>query len=177
MAVSMAMVNKWPIPAIPMVAMATAMGAAQIAAIKSQPVPTYGEGGVIQGKSHAAGGVKVLGGRAEVEGGEFITNKYTTTRNVELLEFVNSKRRKLNIEDFIEFYSSNKVRTSVKASSPKAKFAEGGMIPSLRNDIELGDRLIRAFEDYSERPSVVSVVEVLDKAQTVREVQAMAGLG
>lgn len=176
MAVSMAAVNQWPIPAIPLMAMATAVGAAQVAAIKSQPTPTYESGGVIQGKSHAQGGVKVLGGRAEVEGGEFITNKYTTTRNVELLEFVNSKRRKLNIEDFIEFYSSNKVRTSVKASSPKAKFAEGGMIPSLRNDIELGDRLIRAFEDYSERPSVVSVVEVLDKAQTVREVQAMAGI-
>ena len=176
MAVSMAAVNQWPIPALPMIAMATAMGAAQVAAIKSQPTPTYESGGVIQGKSHAQGGVKVLGGRAEVEGGEFITNKYTTTRNVELLEFVNSKRRKLNIEDFIEFYSSNKVRTSVKASSPKAKFADGGMIPSLRNDIELGDRLIRAFEDYSERPSVVQVVDIIDKTQAVRETQVLAGL-
>lgn len=177
MAVSMAAVNSWPIPAIPMMALAAAAGAAQYAAVKSQyiPKPSYGSGGVIQGKSHRDGGVPVLGGRAEVEGGEFITNKVTTSKNVELLEYINTKRRKISLEELIDFYGGNsQVKKSI--TTVRTKFADGGMIPTLRNDINLSDRLLTAFEDYSNRPQVVSVVEIVDKMQTVREVQTMAGL-
>lgn len=179
MAVSMAMVNTWPIPAIPMVAMATAMGAAQVAAIKSQPTPTYGQGGKIEGEPHSRGGVKALvRGQypVELEGQEYIIRKTTATKNVELLEYVNKSQRKLSLEDFIEFYST-KAKASVKASSPKAKYAEGGsVIPLLRNDVDLGNRLIEAFEDYAERPSVVQVVDILDGTQRVNNVRVLAGL-
>lgn len=179
MAVSMAMVNTWPIPAIPMVAMATAMGAAQVAAIKSQPTPTYGQGGKIEGEPHSRGGVKALvRGQypVELEGQEYIIRKTTATKNVELLEYVNKSQRKLSLEDFIEFYST-KAKASVKASSPKAKYAQGGsVIPLLRNDVDLGNRLIEAFEDYAERPSVVQVVDILDGTQRVNNVRVMAGL-
>lgn len=175
MAISMAAVNSWPIPAIPMMALAAAAGAAQIAAIQSQNIPSYGSGGVIQGKSHREGGVKVLGGQAEVEGGEFITNKVTTSKNVDLLEYINTKRRKIKLEDLIDFYGGNsQVKKSI--TTVRTKFADGGTIPTLRNDINLSDRLLTAFEDYSNRPQVVSVVEIVDKMQTVREVQTMAGL-
>lgn len=175
MAVSMAAVNSWPIPAIPMMALAAAAGAAQILAIKSQNIPSYGQGGVIQGKSHAQGGVKVLGGQAEVEGGEYITNKVTTAKNVDLLEYINTKRRKVNLDDLIEFYSSGKT-IKKNVSSVRTKFADGGMIPTLRNDINLSDRMLTAFEDYSRRPVVVSVVDIIDKTQVVNEVRTMAGL-
>lgn len=177
MAVSMAAVNSWPIPAIPMMALASAAGAAQYAAVKSQyiPKPSYGNGGVIQGKSHKEGGVPVLGGRAEVEGGEYITNKVTTAKNVDLLEYINSKKKRINLDDLIEFYGgSSPVKKNIQ--TVRTKFADGGMIPTLRNDINLSDRLLTAFEDYSNRPQVVSVVEIVDKMQKVREVQTMAGL-
>ena len=175
MSISIAAVNKWPEVAIPMMALAAAAGAAQIAAIQSQNIPSYGSGGVIQGKSHREGGVKVLGGQAEVEGGEYITNKVTTSKNVELLEYINTKRRKIKLEDLIDFYGGNsQVKKSI--TTVRTKFADGGTIPTLRNDINLSDRLLTAFEDYSNRPQVVSVVEIVDKMQTVREVQAMAGL-
>lgn len=175
MAISMAAVNSWPIPAIPMMALAAAAGAAQIAAIQSQNIPSYGSGGVIQGKSHAQGGVKVLGGQAEVEGGEYITNKVTTAKNVDLLEYINTKRRKVNLDDLIEFYSNGKT-IKKNVASVRTKFADGGMIPTLRNDINLSDRMLTAFEDYSKRPVVVSVVDIIDKTQVVNEVRAMAGL-
>lgn len=179
MAVSMAAVNQWPIPALPMIAMATAMGAAQVAAIKSQPTPTYGQGGKIEGEPHSRGGVKALvRGQypVELEGQEYIIRKTTATKNVELLEYVNKSQRKLSLEDFIEFYST-KAKASVKASSPKAKYAEGGsVIPLLRNDVDLGNRLIEAFEDYAERPSVVQVVDILDGTQRVNNVRVLAGL-
>ena len=175
MSISMAAVNNWPIPAIPMMALAAAAGAAQIAAIQSQNIPSYGSGGVIQGKSHREGGVKVLGGQAEVEGGEFITNKVTTSKNVELLEYINTKRRKINLEDLIEFYGgSSPVKKSI--TTVRTKFADGGIIPTLRNDINLSDRMLTAFEDYSNRPVQVAVVDIIDRTQAVNDVRVMAGL-
>ena len=175
MAISMAAVNSWPIPAIPMMALAAAAGAAQIAAIHSQNIPSYGSGGVIQGKSHREGGVKVLGGQAEVEGGEYITNKVTTAKNVDLLEYINTKRRKINLEDLIDFYGGNsQVKKSI--STVRTKFADGGMIPTLRNDINLSDRMLTAFEDYSNRPVQVAVVDIIDRTQQVNDVKVMAGL-
>ena len=156
---------------IAMGALAAALGAAQIAIIKSQK---YAEGGVIEGKSHAQGGVKVLGGRAEVEGGEYITNKVTTTKNVEVLEYINSKRKRLTLDDFVDFYGGNRIKRNVQAV--RTKFADGGIIPTLRTDIDFNDRLIQSFEDYSNRPVVVAVTEINDKQAAVKNVQVLAGL-
>ena len=179
MSISIAAVNKWPEVAIPMMALAAATGAAQIAAIQSQNIPSYGSGGVIQGKSHREGGVQAVVGNSpiELEGNEFIIRKKSTIPNLNLLDFVNRSEKKLSLEDLINFYTNeNGMRKRVISNSPRKKFADGGTIPTLRNDINLSDRLLTAFEDYSNRPQVVSVVEIVDKMQTVREVQAMAGL-
>lgn len=179
MAISMAAVNSWPIPAIPMMALAAAAGAAQIAAIQSQNIPSYGSGGVIQGKSHREGGVPAVVGNnpIELEGNEFIIRKKSTIPNLNLLDFVNRSEKKLSLEDLINFYTNeNGMRKRVISNSPRTKYADGGQIATLRNDINLSDRLLTAFEDYSNRPQVVSVVEIVDKMSTVREVQAMAGL-
>jgi len=67
MSISMAAVNHWPIPAIPMMALASATGAAQIAAIQSQNIPSYGSGGVIQGKSNREGGVPAVVGNSPID--------------------------------------------------------------------------------------------------------------
>ena len=180
MSISMAAVNSWPIPAIPMMALAAATGAAQIAAIKSQNIPSYGKGGLIEGKSHKQGGVKATLGLQpiELEGNEYIIRKKTTIENLGLLDFVNKSERKLKLEDFIEFYSSNKVRKSVASANPRNKFESGGQVgvPILRTDIDINDRLLNAFEDYSNRPTVVSVVDILDRTQAVKEVRALSGL-
>lgn len=175
MAVSMAAVNKWPIPAIPMMALAAAAGAAQVAAVASQRIPSYGSGGVIQGKSHKFGGVKVLGGQAEVEGGEYITNKITTQKNVDLLEYINTKKRKVNLEDLIQFYGGNsQVKKTIQGV--RTKFADGGVVPTLSNDINLSDRMLTAFEDYSNRPVQVAVVDIINRADNINSVKVMAGL-
>lgn len=175
MAISMAAVNTWPIPAIPMMALAAAAGAAQIAAIQSQNIPSYGEGGLLQGKSHKEGGIKVLGGRAEVEGGEYVINKQTTTRNIDLIEFINTKKKRVNLDDMIEFYGGKStVRKNITSIRPK--FADGGMLPTLRNDIDIDDRLVTAMEDYAKRPVQVAVVDIIDRTQAVNNVKVMAGI-
>lgn len=170
LAISSAAVNTWPMPAIPMIAAATAVGAAQIAAVKAAK---YADGGVLQGKSHRQGGIKVLGGSAEVEGGEYITNKRTTAKNVDLLDYINSKKRRVDLSDLIEFYADKP--KSIRNISKKY-FADGGQLPSLRNDININDRILTAMEQYNERPIYVEVTEIMNKADDVRRVQTLAGL-
>ena len=180
MAVTMAAINKWPIPAIPMMALAASTTAAQLAIMAAnKPYANGGQldGGVAQGNRHRDGGIKVLGGRAEIEGGEFITNRLTTEKNINLLEYINSKKKRIDINDLVEFYSSGSVKKNIMKMSPKSKFADGGYIPpTLSTTIEIEDKLLDSFERYSNRPVVVSVVDITSKQDDVRRVQTLAGL-
>lgn len=175
LAISSAAVNSWPIPAVPMIAAATAMGAAQMAAIIANKPKKYAEGGLLQGRSHAQGGIPVGASGIEVEGNEYIINKHTTMQNVDVLDFVNSKKRKLTIDDFIDFYTKGS-KVSRNVSSMRAKFEDGGQLPTIRTDIELNSRLIDTMERYSERAIQVEVVDIINKADDVRRVQTLAGL-
>ena len=65
---------------IPAAAVA-ALGGLQISTIKSQ---TFGEGGDIEGPSHSRGGVNV-----EVEGGEYVINKRSTSKYKDLIKAIN----------------------------------------------------------------------------------------
>lgn len=151
-------------------AVAAAMGAAQVAIIAKQK---FADGGVIQGKSHSQGGVKVLGGMAEVEGNEFITNKTTTTKNVDLLYYINSKKKKLDLNDFIDFYSSGS-RQSIK--TPKTIFADGGTLPSQMNAPQMNVRNINASQYSDNRPIYVSVTEIENVQERVRNVRVLSGI-
>lgn len=179
MSISMAAVNNWPEPAIPMMAAAAVAGAAQIAAIASQNYAHGGQlpnkdGGVAQGNRHRDGGIKVLGGHAEIEGGEFVTNRLTTSKNIDLLEYINSKKKRININDLIEFYGGDSpVKKNIQ--NVRTRFAEGGVIPTLAT-VDTNDRLLTVIEDYSNRPVQVAVVDIIDRTQQVNDVRVMAGL-
>lgn len=153
---------------VALAAVAAAMGAVQIATIAKQK---FADGGVIQGASHANGGVKVLGGSAEVEGGEYITNKVTTSKNVDVLTFINSKKKKLDLSDFVEFYSTSKSYTK----SPKTIFADGGQLPDMQAPM-INVRDVINANNQDNRPIYVSVTEINDVQARVRRVQALAGL-
>ena len=178
MAVTMAAINNWPIPAIPMMALAGATTAAQIAIMASNKPYAKGgqlEGGVAQGPRHRDGGIPVLGGRASIEGGEFITNRLSTANNIDLLEFINSKKKKVDVSDLIDFYSSGNIKRNI--SGIRTKFEDGGFVPTLPNSIDVFDnRLLQSFEAYSNRPVVVSVVDINNKQADVKRVQTLAGL-
>lgn len=166
MAISQAAANHWPVPAIPLMAVAAAVGAAQVAAISSQK---YAEGGLLNGPSHERGGIKV-GGGIEVEGGEFVTNKRTTSKNLDLLYFINSSKKRLDINDLMDFYSSGGNRKPLMGT--KGKFADGGLTPSL----EVASRVAEVVIQRDETPIVVSVVDINNAQARVRQVQALAGL-
>ena len=157
-----------------MASVATTLGAIQYALVKNSK---YADGGVIQGKSHKDGGVPVLGGRAEVEGNEFITNKVTTQKNTDLLYYINSKKRKLDINDFIEFYSGKGGKKAITQMSPRGKFADGGvMSPVLDDSVKVDNRILAALEHYAERPYYVTVTDIENKMDDVNYVRALAGV-
>lgn len=74
-------------------ALAAVIGAAQVAAIESQPLPQFEKGGYvdkkgwIKGRSHAHGGVIL-----EAEGNEFIVNARAAAKHGPLLEAINEDR-------------------------------------------------------------------------------------
>ena len=155
---------------VALAAVAAAMGAVQIATIAKQK---FADGGVIQGASHANGGVKVLNGQAEVEGGEYITNKVTTSKNVDVLTFINSKKKKLDLSDFVEFYSNGSTKNYSKPF--KTVFADGGTLPSM-NAPMIDTRAINSVKSEDNRPIYVSVTEIENVQNKVRNVRAIAGL-
>ena len=179
MAVTMAAINSWPIPAIPMMALAGATTAAQIAIMAANKPYAKGgqlEGGVAVGPRHRDGGIPVLGGRASIEGGEFITNRLSTANNIDLLEFINSKKKKVDVSDLIDFYSSGNIKRNI--SGIKTKFEDGGYVPTLPNSIDVfDDRLIQSFEAYSNRPIYVTVTDIENRMEQVRYVRTLAGVG
>lgn len=173
MAVTYAGMNTYPIPAIPMMKLAGATAAAQLAIVLANR--PYAKGGLLEGPSHKQGGIPVGNTGIEVEGKEYVIRKKSTAPNMDVLDYINRSERKLDLGDFIDFYSS-KVRKSISTSSPRAKFADGGALPTLSNDYSFDDRLLSAFEDYSKRPVVVSVVDINNRQNAVKNVQVLAGL-
>lgn len=158
---------------IAMGSLAAALAAVQVSLIKKQK---YAEGGLIQGKLHSQGGVPVGNTNIEVEGNEFITNRHTTAKNLDVLTFINSKRRRLDIGDFIDFYSSGKVGRNINSAMPKTRFADGGSLPTLRSDITISNRLADSFDAYANRPVVVAVTDIVKKNSELNKVKVLAGL-
>jgi hypothetical protein len=70
--------------AIPFQITAGIVGAAQIAAIASQPIPKFEKGGEVRGKRHRDGGTLI-----EAEQGEYIINRNQTRRHSEELSALN----------------------------------------------------------------------------------------
>lgn len=172
MAVTMAAINKWPIPAIPMMALAASTTAAQLAIMASHK-PYYADGGVLKGRSHKQGGIPLLNGQAEAEGGEYITNKRTTAKNVDLLDYINSKKKRLDLSDMVEFFN-NKARANVKTIS-KTYLADGGIVSYSTPEINANDNIRDMLRAYGEKPIYVEVKEILNKADDIRHVQVLSG--
>lgn len=162
--------SAYPPPASWILASAvSALGAVQIATISSQK---YAQGGIIEGKSHKDGGVKVLGGRAEVEGGEMIVNKKTTTMNTDMLYFINGIRRRITEEDMKEFFNSKgKVSISPRHS---LRYSQGGELPELTDY-----NLKQTINEQQQQPEIRVVAEVVDIANALdnyTRIQTLAGL-
>ena len=151
-------------------AVALALGMAQVSKIQAQKY--YAKGGLLEGKPHSQGGIKVGNTGIEVEGGEFVTNKITTRQNLPLLEYINSKKKPLTREDIINYYDG-KERPFITKSITN-KFAQGGELSTMQN-IDVRD-LVNYQQPQDNAQYVVSVVDIINAADNVRNVQTLAGL-
>lgn len=176
LAVSNALTTK---PFIPMALIAAGIAAAtsavQIALIAKQKYARGGqlEGGQLEGKSHAQGGIPVGNTGIEVEGKEYIIRKESTQPNIGLLDYINNSKRKLTLEDFIDYYDKpSKIRQNVS----KMKFADGGIMPNVETTTRRGSgEIIDAIDRLANRPYYVSVAEINNVQDRVGRVQALAG--
>ena len=147
---------------------ALGLGMANVAQIASQQ---YGKGGKLNGPSHKEGGIPVGNTGITVEGNEYIIRKESTMPNLPLLEYINSSQRRLTKDDLIRFYDNGK--TPLINRTMTTKFAEGGELPQLSVDVKSLMNNVQTQQD--DRPLVVSVVDIVNQTENLRQVRVLAG--
>lgn len=149
-------------------AVALGLGIANVAQISSQQ---YADGGLLNGKRHSQGGMKIQGTNMEVEGGEYVTNRVSTNANLPLLEYINSNRRTLTKDDLIRFYDNGK--TTLINRQMQSKFEDGGQLPQLSVDVK--SLMNNAQSQGEQQTPVVSVVDIINAMDNVQQVRVLAG--
>lgn len=155
---------------IAMGALAAALGAAQVSIIASKH---YAKGGLLEGPSHSQGGIPVGNTGIEVEGKEYIVNKRSTAKNFGLIEYINRSNKQLDINDIMAYFDSAASR-SVKGV--RSKFADGGQLPELNDEIDVTSQLQTVIVNQDQRPIWVTVKDINDAQARVRNVQVLAGM-
>lgn len=157
----------WPFSGV-IAGIVTALGLANVAQISSQK---FAEGGLLKGRSHSQGGIPVGNTGIEVEGNEYVVNKYSTNHNLSLLEFINSNKKKITLDDIVDFYSD---RPIIRNTGYKRVFETGGKLPTM--DIDRDKKVTRVINEGDDRPVVVSVVDINNAQDNLREVEVLSGL-
>ena len=157
----------WPLGAI-FAGIIGAMGAMQTSIIKKQ-ISKLADGGVLGGKSHAQGGVKIPSLGVEVEKGEAVINKRSTAKYLPLLDAINAEGNGGK-------HTLMKTRHNVYGIS---KFASGGVLNYQRIDDNFkqldGTKTVeRAIQSIDMHP-VVSVVDINRGQKNLTQVRQMAG--
>ena len=155
---------------IAMGALAAALGAAQVSIIASKH---YAKGGLLEGPSHSQGGIPVGNTGIEVEGKEYIVNKRSTAKNFGLIEYINRSNKQLDINDIMAYFDSAASR-SVKGV--RSKFADGGQLPTLNDEIDVTSQLQTVVVNQDQRPIYVTVRDINNAQENYRNVQVLAGL-
>ena len=113
---------------IPGIIVATA---AQVATIATQKTPTFAEGGVPDGPSHAQGGMKLVGPYGqifgEIEGGEPVLSRQTYANNRSVVDaLLNSGGGQVNYDRVAEATANREARRSFTATATAGPSAGGG---------------------------------------------------
>lgn len=163
----------WPLGVV-FAGIMTALGLVQTALIAKQisqikPVK-YAEGGVINGKSHAQGGVPIGNTGIEVEGGEMVVSKKNTVKYIDVLTKINRDDPSVRyLRGGNMQYADTRIR----------KFANGGQLNFQAADENLranneSNRLMSAINDIDMHP-VVSVVDIWQAENRLTRVRGLAG--
>ena len=164
---------EWGFPLGPIfAAIIGASGALQVMTMTKQ-LAKLEDGGLLNGKRHANGGMRVEGTNIEVEGGEYVINRTSTSKNIDLIKYINSQRRELGPSDMSAFFTK-----TAKGFEPpfRRMFEEGGQLPVFTNNSNTDNEiLIDAIEGMVIK-STVSVVDINNAQKDAVTVDNWTGL-
>ena len=151
----------WPLGAI-FAGIIGAMGAMQTAIIRKQ-ISKLADGGLLQGRYHAQGGIAVGNTGIEVEGGEYVVNKRSTAKYLPLLQAINEEgARKKTVANQL------------------GKYANGGQLNYQRISSNLDsvdtNKVIQNSIDQIDIHPVVSVQEISRVQKHLVSVRELAGI-
>lgn len=143
--------GKGPILGPPLAALVALNGAIQLKMMTAQ-LAKFQDGGLLHGKRHSQGGMRIEGTNMEVEGGEFVVNRVSTDKNLGLVKYINEQRRELKPKDLDAFFSRS---SQGLEPSFKRMFAQGGQLPTIEPATNVdNDSLIKAIQAIKIEPKV-----------------------
>ena len=159
---------------IPIAAIIAAQGAIQIATVKKQYDKINMEsGGLLIGKRHTQGGMRIEGSNIEVEGDEFVVNRISTRKNLGLVDYINRERRELTAEDLTGYISRSRGQNFPRIES-KRIYESGGQLTNLEvvDSVTAPEinKILDAISNIDFRP-VVSVTDIADAQRTMVSVE------
>lgn len=151
------------------------MGAVQVG-IMTKQLSKLEDGGLLKGKRHREGGMRVEGTNIEVEGGEYVINRISTNKNLGLIKYINSQRKELDANDINTFFGG----TIRNIESPfRTMFESGGQLPIVTNTGGINREDIQALNESIQSINIEPVVSVVDinnaQTETIR-IEDFAGI-
>ncbi|SBW07166.1 hypothetical protein [uncultured Dysgonomonas sp.] len=116
----------WPLN-VALAALVGLQGGIQVK-IMTEQLKYMENGGLLNGKRHTQGGMRIEGTNIEVEGGEYVINRESTSKNLGLVRYINSQRKELTAMDTAAFFAQAKQRNFELPF--QREFAAGGMMPA-----------------------------------------------
>ena len=158
-----------------MAAVVSAAGAIQVG-IMTKQLSKLEDGGLLKGKRHREGGMRVEGTNIEVEGGEYVINRISTNKNLGLIKYINSQRKELDANDINTFFGG----TIRNIESPfRTMFESGGQLPIVTNTGGINREDIQALNESIQSINIEPVVSVVDinnaQTETIR-IEDFAGI-
>ncbi len=157
-----------------MAAIVGAAGAVQVG-IMTKQLAKLEDGGLLSGKRHSQGGMRILGSNIEVEGGEYVVNRKTTQKNLGLMDYINSQDRALTPSDINSYFNQPFAAPSF-APSPFAEMMQPMPVPSLpMKDNADVERLLAGMQQIK-LESRVSVTDINTVQENMVKVDEWVGL-
>lgn len=164
--------GKGPILGPPLAALVAVQGAIQLKVMAEQ-LKYLEDGGLLKGRRHSQGGMRIEGTNIEVEGGEYVINRESTDKNLALVRYINSHRKELTAKDMDSFFS----KASTGYEPPfRTMFASGGQMPAISNPNSIdNEALVDAIQSIKITPKV-AVTDIIRVQDEMAEVQGWSGI-
>lgn len=144
-----------------------AAGAVQVGIIASQLNRIKMEkGGLLNGKRHSEGGMRIEGTNIEVEGGEYVVNRRSTSKNLGLISYINSQNKELQAGDLSKFFAQ---RPAFMPTNMQRMMEEGGQIPQIEKPSGIDSEILDAIKaiDMQPRVAVTDIIRAQDQYASV----------